>query len=200
MMSSSDNTAPGARVSISLPGHRAPGAGFEAPFDMLEACHERVERMLGLLQKLRDHVRTHGADEQGQQAARDVMRYFDLAGPLHHEDEELHVFPALLEQRDPAVVAVVIRLKQDHRDMVVQWQGVRAALERLACSPVDGDWSGFSDDESAVFDGYDALYRRHLIDEDGTVYPAARRLLGSKALAAMSEDMMERRGAKPVGT
>ena len=34
---------------ITLPGHRAPGAGFEAPFEMLDACHERVHRMLALL-------------------------------------------------------------------------------------------------------------------------------------------------------
>ena len=30
--------------------HPAPGAGFDAPFDMLSACHERVERMLQLLE------------------------------------------------------------------------------------------------------------------------------------------------------
>lgn len=199
-MSSSDSTTPGTRVSISLPGHRAPGAGFEAPFDMLAACHERVERMLGLLQKLRAHVLAHGADEQGQQAARDIMRYFDQAGPLHHEDEELHVFPALLAQRDPAVVAVVIRLKQDHREMAEQWKVVRTALDRLACSPFDSDWPGFGDEESVAFDAYDALYRRHLIDEDGTVYPAAKRCIRDASLAAMSEDMMVRRGVKPLST
>lgn len=46
---------------ITLPGHRAPGAGFEAPFEMLDACHERVHRMLALLVKLQRHI----ADEDG---------------------------------------------------------------------------------------------------------------------------------------
>jgi hemerythrin-like domain-containing protein len=181
-----------AAVPIGLPGHSAPAVGFEAPFDMLAACHERVDRMLRLLGKLREHVQSHGADEQGQQAARDVMRYFDQAGPLHHQDEELHVFPPLLAQRDPALVAVVIRLKQDHREMERQWALVRAAL----CALVEASdvWPGFSADQERHFDAYDALYRRHLLDEDGVVYPAARPVIRGSALQAMSADMMTRRG------
>ena len=177
---------------IGLPGHRAPAAGFEAPFEMLDACHERVDRLLRLLGKLRGHVRTHGADLQGREAAQDVLRYFDQAGPLHHEDEERHVFPPLLAQRDPAVVAVVIRLQQDHREMAVQWAQVRQALTGLV--EAAGDWSGFSAEDEQRFDRYDALYRRHLLDEDGVVYPAARAIVRGDALQTMSADMMARRG------
>lgn len=183
---------------IAQPGQPVAGAGFEAPFEMLSACHERVERMLGLLSRIREHVATHGADAQARQAAQDVMRYFDLAGPLHHQDEELHVFPPLLAQRDPAVVAVVIRLRQDHRDMEAQWVQVRAALAALveAAGRPDAGWPGFSAQEQQRFDAYDALYRRHLVDEDGVVYPAARTLIRGEGLMAMSADMMARRGVK----
>jgi hemerythrin-like domain-containing protein len=180
------------KVQIGLPGHSAPGVGFEAPFEMLDACHERVERMLRLLGKIREHVAAHGADAQARDAARDVMRYFDQAGPHHHEDEERHVFPPLLAQRDPAVLAVVIRLRQDHRDMAVQWAQVRAALQALV--EAGADWRGFSAQDLLRFDAYDALYRRHLVDENGVVYPAARSLIRGDALQAMSADMMARRG------
>ncbi len=180
------------KVQIGLPGHSAPGVGFEAPFEMLDACHERVERMLRLLGKIREHVAAHGADAQARDAARDVMRYFDQAGPHHHEDEERHVFPPLLAQRDPAVLAVVIRLKQDHREMAVQWARVRAAL--LALVEAGDRWAGFSADDLRLFDAYDALYRRHLVDENGVVYPAARSLIRGEVLQAMSADMMARRG------
>jgi len=176
---------------ISQPGQQAPGVGFEAPFEMLDACHERVERMLRLLGKLREHVKGHGADSQARDAARDVMRYFDQAGPHHHEDEERHVFPPLLAQRDPAVLAVVIRLKQDHREMAVMWALVRASLSALV--EADDAWAGFSADEEQRFDAYDALYRRHLVDENGVAYPAARGLIRGEALQAMSADMMARR-------
>lgn len=177
---------------IGQPGQPAAATGFEAPFDMLSACHERVERMLGLLGKIRQHVVIHGADLQARQAAQDVMRYFDQAGPLHHQDEELHVFPALLAQRDPAVLAVVIRLRQDHREMETQWLQVRAALSALVDAG-DG-WTGFSADDQARFDAYDALYRRHLVDENHVVYPAARAIIRGDHLTAMSADMMARRG------
>ncbi len=180
------------KVQIGLPGHSAPGVGFEAPFEMLDACHERVERMLRLLGKIREHVAAHGADAQARDAARDVMRYFDQAGPHHHEDEERHVFPPLLAQRDPAVLAVVIRLKQDHSEMAVQWARVRAAL--LALVEAGDRWVGFSADDLRLFDAYDALYRRHLVDENGVVYPAARSLIRGEVLQAMSADMMARRG------
>jgi len=177
---------------ISLPGHASPGVGFEAPFEMLGACHERVLRMLQLLARLRGHVETHGADTQARNAARDVMRYFDQAGPLHHEDEERHVFPPLLAQSDPAVLAVVMRLQQDHREMAVLWALVRSALNTL--HEAAEAWAGFSAQDQQRFDTYDALYRRHLRDEDQVVYPAARRLMQAQALQAMSADMMTRRG------
>src|SRR5665647_521132 len=66
-----------------------PAVGFEQPFEMLEACHERVNRMLALLVRLREYLPGHGTDDNARQAARDVMRYFDLAAPHHHQDEEL---------------------------------------------------------------------------------------------------------------
>lgn len=97
-------------TTSALPGFNAPSVGFEQPFAMLEACHERVQRTLALLQRLRAHVLEHGADVPAQQAARDVLRYFDIAAPLHHEDEELHVFPLLLAQGSPDVAALVRRL------------------------------------------------------------------------------------------
>ena len=88
-------TRPRSRAArpVSLPGFGAPAAGLDAPFEMLAACHDRVVRMLALQARLRQHLQDKGCDEPARQAARDVMRYFDLAAPLHHQDEELHVFP-----------------------------------------------------------------------------------------------------------
>ena len=106
--------------------HRAPGAGFEQPFEMLGACHERVERMLALLERLAQHLPQHGADEQAAGAARDVMRYFDQAAPLHHEDEERHVFPALRASGRPELAALAARLHEDHERMAAAWAALRA--------------------------------------------------------------------------
>ena len=98
--------------------HAAPAAGFEQPFDMLAACHERVERMLQLLERLAAHLPGHGCDRAAIDAAHDVMRYFDLAAPAHHLDEELHVLPALRRAGDDAFAA---QLEQEHRELQRRW-------------------------------------------------------------------------------
>ena len=169
----------------------APAAGFDEPFEMLRACHERVERMLGLLERLAAHLATQGADAEAAQAARDVMRYFDLAGPAHHEDEERHVFPALLVQGDKALRAVIGQLQQDHHAMSAAWAAVRADLVQVAAArgavgiefQAAGRWAAFA-----------ALYRRHIVAEETEVYPMARQWLDATARAAMGREMAARRG------
>jgi hemerythrin-like domain-containing protein len=185
--------------AVGLPGHRAPAAGFEAPFEMLDACHERVERMLGLIQRLQQHLQERGCDDSARQAAQDVMRYFDLAAPLHHQDEERHVFPPLMAGPDAAVKALVLRLIQDHRQMELAWVDARTVLQTVTehgSQPGAGPWTGLTVWHQVKLNDFARLYRQHLDDEDQVAYPAARALLGDARLIAMSQDMMARRGVK----
>ena len=208
--------------TLTLPGHRAPGAGYEAPFEMLDACHERVERMLRLLNKLRAHLQASGWDAQAAEAARDVLRYFNEAAPRHHEDEERHVFPAVLAAPDaPALPhpgtgegtgigsslhAVVRRLLQDHADMQTRWASARLVLERIAQPPaVDHAtsqirWQPLAASEDAALDAFSSLYVSHIESENQLVYPAAQQTLSLDQMRAMSADMMARRGVNPTGT
>lgn len=174
-----------------LPGFSAPAVGFEHPFAMLEACHERVQRTLGLLARLRTHVQEKGADNDARQAARDVLRYFDIAAPLHHADEELHVFPLLLAQATPEVKAVVLRLQQDHVAMTADWAAARVCLLAL----VDGSAQGFSARDVAALDQFAGRYGAHITAEEGSAYPAAAALLAPASLATMGREMALRRGA-----
>lgn len=156
---------------------------------MLEACHERVQRTLALLGRLRTHVQHQGCDESARQAARDVLRYFDIAAPLHHEDEERHVFPPLLAQGPAEVAALVRRLLQDHQDMVADWAAARLPLQALA----DGQASTFSADDEAALERFAVRYARHIADEEGVAYPAVQGLLPAGALAPMGREMSARR-------
>jgi hemerythrin-like domain-containing protein len=178
-------------VQIQAPGSAA-GASFEQPFAMLEACHERLHRTLALLQRLREHLRTHGADAQAQQAAVDVMRYFDQAAPQHHQDEELHVFPPLLAAGDPAVTRVVRQLQAEHLEMESTWERARAMLAQIA----EGRLSALQPEESAAIDAFANLYTAHIVAEEQVAYPAAQAAMDAKALAAMGDDMKRRRNAK----
>ena len=170
----------------------APGATFEQPFEMLEACHQRVHRMLDLLGRLRGHLGEHGADAQAQQAARDVMRYFDLAAPHHHQDEELHVFPRLLAQGDERVVAIVKRLQADHVAMERNWAAARAVLLRVS----EGAVQRLAPEDDAALDAFAGVYGEHIEAEERIAYPAAQALMDPEAIAQAGEEMARRRGVK----
>jgi hemerythrin-like domain-containing protein len=168
--------------------HAAPGAGFEAPFEMLAACHERVERSLRLLERLAKHIVAHGADAQARDAAKDVLRYFDIAAPHHHEDEERHVLPLLRAHGQAALAA---RLHADHEAMGVAWAALRPALHALS----DGDASAaLAASAHHVWRDFAALYRAHAQAEDSQAFPSARALLDGPAQRAMGQEMAQRRG------
>jgi hemerythrin-like domain-containing protein len=176
--------------SSPIPYQPTQSSGFAQPFEMLMSCHELVQRMLRLLQRLRAHLATMGCDEQAQQAARDVMNYFDVAAPAHHEDEERHVFPPLLAAC--SCVEIVQRLQREHVEMAALWPQARAALQQVA----DGAWQGFSPDEERTLEHYMRLYDWHVAAENELVYPAAAARLDAVAQAVMGEEMSRRRGLR----
>jgi hemerythrin-like domain-containing protein len=163
--------------------HAGPAVGFEQPFEMLVACHDRVRRSLDLLLRLQAHVARHGADGQAQDAARDVLRYFDLAGPKHHEDEERHVLPRL---RAAGQAALADRLAADHAEMTRQWAALRPPLQALAA----GEAAAL---EVAACQAYAALYDDHMAAEEALAFPEAAAGLPREAEAAMGAEMAARR-------
>lgn len=172
--------------------HAGPAVGFDQPFEMLEACHERVQRSLALLARLTEHVDAHGHDAKSRSAAHDVLRYFDLAAPHHHEDEERHVFPRLLAQGDAALVQAVQRLRDEHVRMGELWARLRPVLQAWSGEGASGAVpASFRADAQA----FGALYAGHIPIEEGLVFPAARAQLDEGGLHAMGDEMRVRRGA-----
>lgn len=164
-----------------------PGSSYAAPFDLLAACHERIARSLTLLERLVVHVDTNGIDAAAASAATDVMRYFDIAAPLHHEDEERHVFPALAG--DAALAPVCARLSAEHRDIAAQWARLRPLLDDAAAAgEVDAEALRR---EAAAFA---ALHDAHLRTEDELVFPRAAQDLTPAVQASMGTEMAARRG------
>ncbi|MBV8035747.1 hemerythrin domain-containing protein [Roseateles sp.] len=163
--------------------HAGPAVGFDQPLEMLLACHERVRRSLDLLLRLQAHVAVQGADEPARDAARDVLRYFDIAGPKHHEDEERHVLPQL---RAAGRGQLADRLAAEHAEMGRQWAALRPALEALR----DGCDEGL---DAPACQAYAALYAGHMAAEEGEAFPTAARQLDAAMLAAMGAEMAARR-------
>jgi hemerythrin-like domain-containing protein len=164
---------------------------FEAPLEMLSACHRRIERQCATLNRLVAHLAAHGADEEARTAAAGVMRYFDTSARQHHEDEEQDLFPALIESMAGSD-AVCLReltegLKADHRALQACWQPVREVLERV----IAGVSAPLASDDVEALAG---LYERHIAREENELLPMAERLLCDDDLARIGRAMRERRG------
>lgn len=169
--------------------------GFDEPMEMLHACHDRVRRSLDLLRRLCERVSEGRLDAAVYSAAADVLRYFDLAAPHHHEDEERHIFPLILRQcADPALRDAVLRMQEDHRAMASQWAGLRTPLAALA----GGHGEAFGSEQINAATRFRELYDRHAQTEETFIFPAARALADEPTLQAMGQEMAGRRRARPA--
>lgn len=170
----------------------SPAAGFDQPLDMLDGCHERLRRSLALLERLSAHLSAHGADPQAQEAARDVLRYFDLAAPHHHHDEELHLVPLL--QRDPSTHAWAQQVLSDHALLAQSWAAARPALAEVC----QGVWPPEAKAASiqAQWAQWAQALKAHAAWEDAVVYPWVRTHLAASDAQAMGQEMAQRRGVR----
>lgn len=168
-----------------------PLADFDHPLQMLKACHERIEAQCETLGRLAAHLPVHGCDAQAQQAASNVMRYFDSAGRHHREDEERDLFPSLVDaalgQNAERVALLVRQLKQEHLEIEKAWFELREALEVIA----HGENAPL--DELGV-NRFCSMYRAHMAVEEANLIPLARLVLCEEALAAIGRSMAARRG------
>lgn len=177
-------------MNLGPPGHPSPAVGFEAPLEMLAACHVRIEQQCATLQRLVPHVAVHGADALAREAAAGVMRYFDMAAVIHHADEEADLFPALIESMAGSD-AVCLReltagLAAEHRELESRWRPVRDALAPLAAGAAAAL-------DAAAVAAFVGLCQRHIAREERELLPMAARLLGDDALERVGRAMRARR-------
>lgn len=168
-------------------------ADFDHPLEMLAACHERIEAQCDTLRRLAAHLPVHGCDAQAQQAASNVMRYFDSAGRHHREDEEQDLFPGMIaaaEGENAERIALLVgHLEHEHREIEQMWLGLRDALESIA----HGDNAPLDAIEVSRFCG---MYHAHMAMEEANLFPLAELVLGAGALAHLGKTMAKRRGVK----
>jgi len=182
-------------AKISFPGFETPAAGFEAPLEMLSACHGRVERQCQTLLRLVPHLAANGPDQAAREAAQNVMRYFDTSARHHHADEEEDLFPALLQSAPHAELEqlrdLIDSLRRQHRDLERTWAQLRMKLE--------GVWLGtLSELDASEVGRLAELYRSHIAREEQELLPLAARLLGESHLDSVGRAMRLRRGIEDV--
>ena len=182
-------------AKIAFPGFDAPAAGFEAPLEMLSACHGRVERQCQTMLRLVPHLAANGPDQAAREAAQNVMRYFDTSAKHHHADEEEDLFPVLL-QAAPAAEIVPLReliaaLCAQHRELEQAWGALRRKLEGIRL----GTMCELDPKEVGCMV---ELYRLDIAREEAELLPLAARLLGDAQLDVVGRAMRARRGIKDI--
>lgn len=167
---------------------------FDQPVAVLKHCHGRIRKQLATLEKLLDHLPAHGADDEARQAAAAVLKYFDKAAHLHHDDEEQDLLPMLLataQGDDLATLqAMAPVILQEHKDMDALWQDLHEQLSLIA----SGNGALLSDSGVRRFV---QLYLAHMEREEGTVAPMALRLFDAGQMAQLGGAMQRRRGIVP---
>lgn len=147
------------------------------PLDRLEHTHHQmVDKLSGLVQ-LVAHLQAHGVDDSARRLAKGLCKFFSETARGHHADEETLVFPALIRQGDPALVAQVLRLQQDHGWLEEDWLELSPQLQAVA----EGySWYELDGLRQAV-EVFAGLYQEHIALEESLIYPEARRQLAAES-------------------
>lgn len=169
--------------------------GFDRPIDVLAHCHTRIRKQLATLHKLLTHLPKHGADVDAQQAAHAVLRYFNDAAPLHHEDEEENLLPQLEitagGEDASQLQALLPTLLKEHREMERLW----LALDRQLSTIATGQSAQLSENDVAQFA---SLYEAHMHREENVIAPMAKRLFSTGQMQQLGDAMRARRGISNI--
>lgn len=161
--------------------------GFDQPLDVLLACHGRIEKQCATLEKLLAHLPQHGSDAQAQQAARNILNYFDTAAVHHHDDEERNLFPLLERAGQGEWCDVVELLTGEHDDLAQLWRALRPPIQTIA----QGEAVALNVIQTERFI---TLNRSHIAFENERVLPLARQILSAADLQSLGRAMAARRG------
>lgn len=170
--------------------------GFDQPIAVLKHCHNRIRKQLTTLERLLSHLPEHGADEAARQAAAAVLKYFEKAVHLHHDDEEQDLIPMLraVAQGDDAATlqALAPVILQDHQEMDALWQDLHEQLAAIA----DGSAGTLS---TTAVQRFSQRYTAHMEREESTMAPMAMRLFSPEQMTQLGAAMQRRRNIGDTG-
>ncbi|CDQ09625.1 Hemerythrin HHE cation binding domain protein [Acidithiobacillus ferrivorans] len=165
-----------------------PAPTFDDPIGLLRACHERILGHCLTLERLAEHLTQCGADNEARHAATRIRRYFLLAAPQHHADEEEDLFPWLLQQPEfPAVLRTSVKnLAAQHRQLEEQWQRLDQDLAVVEAGRM----------HALGLEPFIGMNRAHVTMENEEIFPIAEGMLDTGKRASIGATMARRRQAQ----
>lgn len=163
-----------------------PVALLDEPLEYLFADHFRQRKVCATLRLFAEK------GHADLRKARIVAAFLTHDLPLHHEDEDEDLFPAVRRRAMPEdrLAAVLKRLSEDHR----RSQSRVDAIVRALSARQPGRLVRFEPAVRRSIEEYSADERQHLATENGVVLPIARIRLTADDVKAISRGMKARRG------
>ena len=168
-----------------------PAAVHDDGFVALDACHRRMLEAGLALEHLLEVAECDGISSAVRASAAALAAFFAETAAQHHEDEERHVFPALIASKDADLVRAVMHLQDDHDRLEERWMELEPHI--LAIAGGYGVRLGTLREAARAFT---ALHRHHIRLEEALAYPAARRELGKNGCRAMGREILARELAR----
>ena len=180
------------RQSASASWPRLRKAEITEPLETLKNSHRQIRIQCDTLRRLAERLPDHGCNAEAQQAASNVLRFFDGPGRHHEEDEEQDLFPHMIAagaRGAERIALLTAQLSQEHRYIADCWADLREPLESLAY----GEETALS---LVLVERFCRAYSDHLAVEDANLLPLAAMVLDAGALAEIARAMARRRGLR----
>lgn len=158
------------------------------PLDVIAAAHHSQVQLCDALERIADGLPDEVDRRLCVQVA-DLLRY-DL--PLHHDDEELALFPMLRTRQNPGdrLDVILDRLASEHASDNDLASEIADSLEQLGRGEAVANPEMFG----YMLRGFFERYRRHIQWEEELVMPLARRRLAADDLKNLARRMERNRG------
>jgi hemerythrin-like domain-containing protein len=164
----------------------------EGAVRLLLGCHDRIRHFTEMADRLASNPHSPAGDRQ--EAARAVLRYYEMALPLHEADENESIYPRLQKRLPPGELA------EANQAMIDQHTQIDALIAQLL--PV---WRTIGEDPAEQerlsphlqenVHRLQQLWTTHLRLEEEVVVPAMLHFLLPQDLGAIEHEMRARRQA-----
>lgn len=157
---------------------------WENPIEMLYACHGRIKNFCRQLSILPSYLEEKGLNQAVKNDVQQILNYFNIAAPLHHDDEEKDFFPALVKVA-PQAKSDVDELERQHIHLHTNWTALSAQLDELIQDQRDRV-------ENSLIEQFIAAYDKHIALEE-PLFEMGKQFLPPEQLNKMGKIMAERR-------
>lgn len=169
-------------------------ATFERPLDLLISCHNKILHFSSALLKLSTALKQDGWSDSYAASAEQIRRYFNVAGPEHHLDEELHLFPAIIalapelkQAQSSELLQRIHQLIKEHVESDALWETLDRMLEERTENFAKLD---------TLASQFEEAMREHAEIENEIIFPYAKAHISDTEFKKMGADIAKRRGIK----